>query len=130
MIGFFLSPLGKLIGIGTLGLIIGGIGAGWAIHTIDNGSYQQLVAKQATQQAAANAAALAQVETWARTMHDAAAAYVSSQGVLTNQIDGIQRELRNVQIRKPLVAGCAPDADRVHSINAAAAASNAATVGN
>lgn len=127
MLGFFLSPLGKLIGVGALAFAIGGASIGWGISTIYGARLDNLKAEYATQKAAANAAALARVEGWAKQMHDAASAYASSQTVLNDQIDAIQRDLHNVQIRHPLIAGCAPDAERVHSLNASVAASNAAT---
>lgn len=126
MFAFFLSPLGKFVGVGLFAFIIGGIGAGYAVHLIDNGAYQKLVADQAKEKAAANAAALAQVEMWAKTMHDAAAAYQASQSVLTDQIDAIQRGLRNAQIRHPLVTGCVPDADRVRALQSGIDAANRA----
>ena len=120
----FAGLYGYLIAAGGA-FVFGGALVGWGVHAIDNGAYQSLKAENATQIAAANAAALKQVEAWASQMHDAALAYTNSQTVLNDQIDTIQSELRNVKTRLP--AGCKPDADRLHLIQSAVAASNAAT---
>ena len=96
MFAFLLSPLGKLIGVGALAFIIGGVSVGWATHAIDNGSYQKLVAQKATDDAARATAAVKQMEVWGKQMHDAAAAYNAALPTLSTQIDAA---ISSAQIR-------------------------------
>ena len=122
------SLLGGWYGYAAVG-VAAAVASGFIVHAIDNGSYQELKAEQATQQAAAATAAVHQMQTWAREMHDAASGYTSSQNILINQIDAIQTELHNVQIRRPLPASCRPDAERLLNLQRAVRAANAAAAG-
>ena len=106
--------------------VIAAAASGWAVHAIDNGSYQSLKAEQASQEAAAAQAALAQIQNWNKQILDAVNGYNAASSDLTGRISTIQRELRNVQAKTPLAADCKPDADRLHALQSAIAASNAA----
>lgn len=121
---FFLSPIGRMVGIGLLAALIAGSVAIWATSTIYGARISDMKATQAMRDRdLANAALKKFTETAAR-INTAALGYTAATGDLGKKLDSIQTDLKNVQNKKPLPVGCKPDADRLRSIAAAVAATN------
>lgn len=127
ILAFFLSPIGRLIGVGVLSALIAGVGVGWAVSTVKNGQIASIKAEQAQANAAAAQAMLKKFQDQAAVIVSAAQAYAMVQGDLDLKIGDIQKGLKSVIAKRPLAVGCKPDADRLRILTDAVAAANAAS---
>jgi hypothetical protein len=126
IVAFFLSPIGRLIGVGALALIIGGVGAGWAVAKIKDAQIDSIQAADAKADADRAKAVLAKFEIDAQRIMVAAQSYALVQGALDLKIGDIQKGLKSVIAKRPLAVGCKPDADRLRVLTDAVTAANTA----
>lgn len=126
LIAFFLSPIGRMVGIGLLAALVAGAAATWATSTIYRARISDMKAVQASHDRDLANAALKRFTETAAQINAAATGYTAAAGDLGKKLDSIQTDLRNVQNKKPLPAGCKPDVDRLRNLTAAVAASNSA----
>lgn len=129
MIAFFLSPLGRLIGVAALAAFLAGSAATWATATIYGARISEMKAEKASEEAARANAVLVKFTAQATIINGAAQEYAAAQGTLGTKLDTIAKDLKNVQARRPLPRNCAPDADRLQNLRAAVDAINP-TVGH
>lgn len=130
ILAFFLSPIGRLVGVGIVAALIAGSAATWATATIYGARISKMEAAQASSERdLANAALKKFTETAAR-INLAASGYTAATGDLGKKLDLIQTDLKNVQTKKPLPANCHADADRLRNLTAAVAAANSAAIGH
>ena len=73
------------------------------------------------------AASLKKFQDTAKTIEAASGAYVAEQTVLKGQFDVIAKDLKDVQAKTPLPAGCRLAPERLRVIRNAVSAANAAT---
>jgi hypothetical protein len=81
---------------------------------------------QATAAAQQASATLTQFTSDAARIHDAAAGFAAQDSTLGQKFDTLSKDLHNAIQNHPLPADCAPDAGRLHQLDAAVAAANAA----
>lgn len=124
IIAFFLSPIGRLIGVGLLAAFIAGAGATWATATIYGAKISDLKAEQANREKEAAQAALDAFIKNSKIIAAAAADYLNGKNPLAAKMDELARDLANAQHATPLPANCKPDSARVRSFNAAISAAN------
>ena len=95
----------------------------WRLHT--QISEMKAVTAEAKGKDAAETVTAMQAD--AKSIHDAATELGASKNMLGSKIDVIIKGMKNA---KPLPAGCKPDDLRVHSLDAAIEAANAAAAGH
>jgi len=126
LIGFFLSPIGRLIGVGALAFIIGGVGAGWAVSTVKNGEIASIKGEQARANAAALAAALATLQKQQAEIVAQAQDYGRKEAALNVTIAGLKDDIGKIHFKTPLPVGCRSTPDRLRNLTAAVRAANQA----
>lgn len=124
IVAFFVSPIGRLVGIGILAALIAGSAATWATATIYGARISDMKAEQASRDRDAANAVLKKFTETATRINAAANDYTAVAGDLGKKLDTIQTDLKNVQAKSPLPHDCKPTSDRLRSLTAAVAAAN------
>jgi len=123
---FFLSPIGRLIGVGVIAAVL----SAGATYWLTSQGYKATISRMEADSAKADAArantVLAKYTADTAIIHDAATAFSAAQGDLGTKLDTISKDLKNVQAKRPLPASCKPDSERLRNLAAAVAAANAA----
>lgn len=108
-------------------IIIGAFGAGWMVQGWRlNTEIAQIKAQSSDENAQRAQIAVSDLQADAALIHNAATEYANVQTTLGGKLDLIRKDLKNVQAKAPLPAGCAPDADRLRNLKAAVSAANEA----
>lgn len=123
-------PYAQAIGAALLIGSITGAGAGWyAQGLIKDRVISDMQATAADARAAQAVATLADMAISTRRINDAATRLISAQDALGGKIETIKTNFGRATKSAPLVAGCAPDDERVRLLSAAVDAANAARAG-
>jgi hypothetical protein len=126
LIAFFLSPIGRLIGVGLIASVLAGGATFWLTSQGYKATISQMKADEAKAEAARSNAILAKYQAYAAQISAAAQTYVATQGALDTKIGDIQKGLKSVIAKTPLPRGCKPTADRVRVLTTAVSAANSA----
>jgi hypothetical protein len=128
--GFFLSPLGRVIGVGALcALLASGVSI-WATSVYYRSDIAGLKLDAANVQVANSQEALVQFESATQKIALAATNYATIQETMGTKFDSVLKDFRNVKFKIPLAPDCKPDVDRLRSLSAAVTAANSyATAG-
>lgn len=123
---WLLSPLGRLVGVGVLSLIIGGVGAGWGVAKIKDAQIASIQAADAKADADRANAVLKKFQEQAAIITASAQAYLTIQGDLDLKIAGLKNDIGKIHFKTPLPANCRSTPDRLRNLGAAIDAANAA----
>lgn len=119
-----------LEGVAVLLLVVA-FSAGWTLSSWKHGAETAAAradlatqkAQEATAQAAGALLSLKAVQAAAGSIQDGARRLADAQGALSNSMNGLRKDLKNVP---KLPVGCVPDAERVRVLNDAIDRANAA----
>lgn len=96
------------------------------VHNANAVAYEQLQLQKSGEEKASISASLAQLQGFIAQMHVAATDFVAIQNDIDTRFDALKKGLPHA-FAVPLPANCKPDVERVRSLHAAVAATNAGT---